>query len=255
MERSGSLAALERRLKYSFRNRNLLLTALTHGSYLHDARRLEVHPQDYQALEFLGDAVVEFLISAHLFGRFPNKREGELSKIRASLVSREALAGKAAALGLGDFARLSRGEEKSGGRYKQAILADLFESVTAAIYLDGGVQAARDFVMLALQETVNQIERNGFTHSDFKSMLQEMVHRLGKQGPVYQLVCEQGPPHERRFFTNVHVGEKAVARGSGASKKASEQAAARAALQLLEGSAGTGELGEKIDQENDHDVK
>ena len=255
MEKSRSLAALERRLNYSFLNRNLLLTAVTHRSYLHDARGLGAGTQDYQALEFLGDAVVGFLVSEHLFRRFPDKREGELSKIRASLVSREALARKAAALGLGDFARLSRGEEKSGGRDKKAILADLFESVTAAVYLDGGVQAARDFLMFELQETLNQIERDGYTHSDFKSMLQEAAHRLGKQGPVYQLVGEEGPPHERRFFTNVHVGEDAVARGSGTSKKASEQAAAQTALRLLEESSGTGELGKEIDQENDHDVE
>ena len=161
MESSRSLAALERRLKYSFRDRDLLLTALTHRSYLHDARGPGDLPQDYQALEFLGDAVVGFLVSEHLFARFPDKREGELTKIRASLVSREALARQAALLGLGDFVRLSRGEESSGGRNKKAILADLFESVTAAIYLDGGGQAARDFLLSELQETLNQIERNG----------------------------------------------------------------------------------------------
>ena len=255
MERSRSLAALERRLKYAFRDRGLLLTALTHGSYLHDARGPGDLPQDYQALEFLGDAVVEFLVSDHLFGRFPDKREGELTKIRASLVSREALAQQAALLGLGDFARLSRGEEKSGGRNKKAILADLFESVTAAIYLDGGDQAARDFLLGQLQETLNQIEKDGFTHSDFKSMLQEAVHSLGEQGPVYQVVEEDGPPHKRRFSTSVQVGEDVVARGAGTSKKASEQAAARAALNLLEGSSGTGELGKEINQEDDQDVK
>ncbi len=255
MERSRSLAALEQRLKYSFRDRDLLLTALTHGSYLHDARRLDDLPQDYQALEFLGDAVVGFLVSEHLFGRFPDKREGELTKIRASLVSREALAQQAALLGLGNFARLSRGEEKSGGRNKKAILADLFESVTAAIYLDGGGQAARDFLLGELQETLNQIEKNGFTHSDFKSMLQEVVHSLGKEGPAYQLVEEEGRPHKRRFSTRVQIGEDVVAWGTGTSKKASEQAAAQAALELLEGSSGTSELGKEIDQENDHDVK
>ena len=255
MESSRSLAALERRLKYSFRDRDLLLTALTHRSYLHDARGPGDLPQDYQALEFLGDAVVGFLVSEHLFARFPDKREGELTKIRASLVSREALARQAALLGLGDFVRLSRGEESSGGRNKKAILADLFESVTAAIYLDGGGQAARDFLLSELQETLNQIERNGFTHSDFKSILQELVHSLGKQGPVYQLVEEEGPPHKRRFSTSVQVGEDVIARGSGPSKKASQKAAARAALELLEGSSGSGELGKEIDQENDHDVE
>ncbi len=255
MNRSSSLAGLERRLKYSFRNRNLLLTALTHRSYLHDAGGPGAQAQDYQALEFLGDAVVGFLVSEHLFGRFPEKREGELSKIRASLVSRDALAGSAAALGLGEFARLSRGEEKSGGRHKKAILADLFESVTAAIYLDGGIRAAREFLAFELREPLNRIERRGFIHSDYKSMLQEMVHRLRTQGPVYKLVGEEGPPHKRLFFTEVQVGEKTVARGSGTSKKASEQAAARAALRLLKGSAGTGQLGKEIDQENDRDVK
>ena len=255
MERPRSLAALERRLKYSFRDRDLLLTALTHSSYLHDARGLGDLRQDYQALEFLGDAVVGFLVSEHLFGRFPDKREGELTKIRASLVSREALARQAALLGLGDFARLSRGEEKSGGRNKQAIQADLFESVTAAIYLDGGDQAARDFLLGELGETLNQIERDGFTPSDFKSMLQEVVHSLGKQGPIYQVVEEEGPPHKRRFSTSVQVGEDVVARGAGTSKKASQQAAARAALELLEGSSGSGELGKEIDQKDNHDVK
>ena len=251
----SSLPALERRLKYSFRDRDLLLRALTHRSYLHDARGPGDVPQDYQSLEFLGDAVVGFLVSAHLFRRFPEKREGELTKIRASLVSRDALAQQAALLGLGDFARLSRGEEKSGGRSKKAILADLFESVTAAIYLDGGGQAARDFLLATLQEKLNQIEEDGFVHSDFKSMLQEVVHSLGNEGPVYELVEEEGPPHQRRFSTSVQIGADVVAQGAGTSKKASQQAAARAALDLLEGSSGTGKLGVEVDEENNHNVK
>ncbi len=246
---------LEGRLEYSFRDRDLLASAITHRSFRYELQGRGDQVEDYEALEFLGDAVVGLLVSEHLYKRFPDKREGELSKIKSALVSRKTLAGLAETLGLGNFVRLGKGEAMSGGRNKSAILGDIFESVTAAVYLDGGLSAARTFLTSQLKGTLEEIEKRGFTHSNFKSTLQETLHSRGKAGPVYRLASEEGPPHRRRFFTNVHAGEGVVASGSGRTKKDSEQAAAQAALRELGRLTGADHLGKKIDEQDNEDVE
>ncbi len=255
MQNPRSIQELEESLDYSFRDRDLLASALTHRSFQYELRDPGVRVKDYEALEFLGDAVVGLLVCEHLYRRFPDKREGELSKIKSVLVSRKELARLADSLGLGNFVRLGKGEARSGGRNKSAILADIFESVTAAVYLDGGLSAARTFLTSQLCGTLEKIEREGFTHSNFKSMLQELLHSRGKSGPVYRLASEQGPPHRRHFVTNVYLEEGLVASGSGPTKKDSEQAAAEVALRRLRNLTGAGQLGELVDEQDHDNVK
>ena len=234
MSTSRLLLALQARLGYHFRSEKILLQALTHRSFLHDNKaRGEKTNKDYEGLEFLGDAILGFLVSDRLFRLFPNGTEGELSKIKAALVSREHLAGAASRLGLGEFIMMSRGEERSGGRERRALLADGFESLTAAIDLDGGLQASAGFVDLGLEEDFVSLGRDGFEHRDFKSILQETLHRISGGTPSYQLVAEEGPPHKRRFVVSVSSPGGIVTEGEGGTKKAAEQEAARRALELL----------------------
>lgn len=255
MQNSRSLQELEKSLNYFFRNRDLLASALTHRSFQYDLGDPELRVKDYEALEFLGDAVVGLLVCEHLYRQFPDKCEGELSKIKSVLVSKKELARLSDSLGLGDFVRLGKGEVRSGGRHKSAILADIFESITAAIYLDGGLSAARTFLALQLRGTLETIEREGFTNTNFKSMLQELLHSRGKPGPVYRLASEQGPPHRRHFITNVYLEEGLVATGSGPTKKDSEQAAAEIAFRRLGNLTGTSQLGEQVDEQDHDNVK
>lgn len=234
MSTSRLFLALQARLGYHFKNEKILLQALTHSSFLHDKNAAgEKTEKDYEGLEFLGDAILGFLVSDRLVRLFPNGTEGELSKIKAALVSREHLAGVASRLGLGEFIMMSRGEESSGGRGRMALLADVFESLTAAIYLDGGLQASAAFVGLGLEEDFVSLGKDGFEHKDFKSILQETLHRISGGAPCYQLVAEEGPPHRRRFVVSVSSPGGIVTEGEGGTKKAAEQEAARRALELL----------------------
>ncbi len=234
MSTSRLLLALQARLGYHFRDEKILLQALTHRSFLHDNRAAEEKAgKDYEGLEFLGDAILGFLVSDRLFRLFPDGTEGELSKMKAVLISREHLAGVASRLGLGEFIMMSRGEESSGGRERMALLADVFESLTAAIYLDGGLQASAGFVDLGLEEDFVSLGKDGFEHRDFKSILQETLHRISGGTPRYQLVSEKGPPHRRRFVVAVSSLGGIVTEGKGGTKKAAEQEAARRALELL----------------------
>jgi ribonuclease-3 len=234
MSTSRLVLALQVRLGYHFRSEKILLQALTHSSFLHDNRvEGEENRKDYEGLEFLGDAILGFLVSERLFRIFPNGTEGELSKIKAALVSREHLARAASRLGLGEFIMMSRGEESSGGRERRGLLADVFESLTAAIYLDGGLQASVKFVDLGLEEDFVSLGRDGFKRRDFKSILQETLHRLSGDSPRYRLVVEEGPPHRRRFVVSVSSPGGIVTEGEGGTKKAAEQEAARRALELL----------------------
>ncbi len=224
---------IERRLDYSFHNSDLLTNALTHRSFSYELRNTNISIKDYESLEFLGDAVIGLLVSEELYLRFPKKKEGHLSKIKSVLVSRKILAKLSEELGLGQFIRLGKGETKMGGKNKTAILADIFESITAAIYLDGGLSAARTFLTIQLGKTLESIEKKGFVESNFKSILQETLHKLGKPVPVYRLIYEKGPPHRLFFFTKVYLGKDEFSSGSGPTKKASEQAAALKALHIL----------------------
>jgi ribonuclease-3 len=223
---------LEKRLEYRFRDRGLLEHALTHRSRAHEDVTGGV--ADNESLEFLGDAVLGFVIADLLFREFPQYDEGHKSKIKASLVSAPVLAGLSEQLALGEHLLLGRGEEKTGGRRKQALLADTLEAIIAAIYVDGGVEAAREFILRAFRDLLQDVRENRLLTvltGDYKSALQEFVQARNLSVPEYRVAAEAGPDHYKRFQVEVWVEGAAVARGEGRSKKEAEQVAARRALQ------------------------
>jgi ribonuclease III len=225
--------ALESRLGYRFKTPALLLRALTHRSYVNERDAGGV--QHNESLEFLGDAVLGFLVSSTIFNRFPDASEGDLSKIRAYIVSAVNLQHLAEKLRLGDYIRLSRGEEKTGGRAKKAIVVDAFEALIGAIYLDGGIEAASTFVEAQIGGYLLSVRSGQRTYGDFKSALQERLHDLSRPGPVYQVVDELGPDHRKTFVVEVTVSGQVIAQASGSTKKEAEQEAARLVLEGLAG--------------------
>jgi ribonuclease-3 len=225
------LAEIEELLGYVFKDPMLLLRALTHRSYAN-----EQAPQQFQhneSLEFLGDAVLGFAISAKIFSRFPDLKEGELSKIKAYLVSTVNLARLAGELRLGDFLRLSRGEEKTGGRRKRAIGADAYEAVIGGIYLDGGMDEVFAFLDRQIGKYLDALDPQQLVSGDFKSALQERAHDLGIPEPVYQVINEIGPDHRKTFVIQVAIPNHVIAEASARTKKEAQQAAARLALESL----------------------
>lgn len=223
------LPQAENRINYSFRSRDRLREALTHRSYT-QANQAE---PNYERLEFLGDALLELVVSEELLSRFPEMDEGDLTRMRATVVSREHLFILAQRIGLGDLLRLGKGEEKTGGREKKAILADVFESLAGAIYLDGGLDPARDFVLRQLAPDLDGLAAGALPWHDHKSQLQEVLHQQGKTAPIYQVVQEDGPPHERVFTVEVEIEGQAAGLASGSSKKRAEQRAAAGALEEI----------------------
>jgi ribonuclease III len=242
------ISALEAALGYHFRRRAVIEQALTHSS---QARELEsqqpgepkVRVNDNEQLEFLGDAVLSLVTSEELFQRFPKFREGELSKLRAHVVSERHLIRVSQKLELGHYLRLGRGEEKSGGRSKRALLVDALEAVLAAMYLDGGMEPAREFILREiLAPELENMEREGgaLPMTDFKSALQETLQGLGMPQPFYVLVQEAGPEHNKTFTVEARLnarngegGNEFVGRAQGSTKKTAEQDAARQLLAYL----------------------
>jgi ribonuclease-3 len=230
MTNQNSLSELERSIDYRFGKKELLLEAVTHKSFVHESG--DVKDRDNQRLEFFGDAVLGFLVSAKLFERFPESGEGELSKVRASLVNEKTLARLAGGIALGKFLRLGRGEEKTGGREKNSVLADAYEALVAAVYLDGGAGVADELVEKHFGPLMS--ENSGrFGGKDYKTRLQEIVQEIQGKPPRYVLENESGPPHDRVFTVAVFAGEKCIGKGLGKSKKEAEQAAAREAVTRL----------------------
>jgi ribonuclease-3 len=223
--------ALERTLGYRFRDPGLLEHALTHTSRANEDVSGGVF--DNESLEFLGDAVLGFAIADLLFRKFPTKDEGWKSKIKAALVSTASLALLAERLNLGDHLLLGRGEEKTGGRKKQALLADGYEALIAAIYLDGGVDHATGFIQRQFADLIEEAREPDMVNRDFKSTLQERVQSNGGPLPEYVVVGETGPDHHKTFQVEVRVGGQPLADASGRSKKEAEQEAARLALERL----------------------
>jgi len=241
------ITALEGLLGHHFRQRELLEQALTHSSHAHEqeARGEGGAPlRDNEQLEFLGDAVLGFVTGQALFERFPHFHEGQLSKTRAHLVSARHLVEVADGLDLGRFLRLGRGEEKSGGRSKAALLVNALEAVVAAIYLDAGLEPARDFVLRRIVDPeldrLAQQATGAFPITDHKSALQELLQAAGRPQPSYSVVKEEGPEHKKTFTVEVRVpGEGTadyVGRAQGPTKKKAEQLAAQQALEQLQGS-------------------
>jgi ribonuclease III len=229
------LAKLETVLGYSFRDRVLLEQALRHASYCNESQRQrDAKLSDNQRLEFLGDAVLSLTVSQRLMARFPDAHEGELSVTRAQVVSEGGLSEVAKQLGFGEWLLLGKGEEKSGGRSKPKILADAFEAIVAAVYLDGGFDAANQLVERLLTERINGAEIKNFY--DFKTRLQETSQARLKATPTYRVVQELGPDHDKRFVVAVTIGNDEWARAVGKSKKEAEQMAAAEAHFRLEGS-------------------
>jgi ribonuclease III len=225
-------SALEAMLGYTFRDRGLLEQALRHASWCneHTAERLE----DNERLEFLGDAVLDLVVGHKLMTRYPQLREGELSVTRAQVVSEAGLSEVAGQLGIGAWLVLGKGEEKSGGRTKPSILADAFEAILAAVYLDGGFIAAWEIVDRLLSQRIETVEFKGFY--DFKTRLQETSQARLKATPTYHVVQEIGPDHDKRFVVAVTIAEDEWARAVGRSKKEAEQMAAAEAHFRLEAS-------------------
>ncbi len=246
--------ALEEALEHVFRDHDFLDQALTHASYARElesqnsASGLPTAEFDNEQMEFLGDAVLSFVISQELFRRFPEYQEGELSKLRAHIVSARRLLRPARELKIGDFLRLGRGEERSGGRNKSALLVNALEAIIAALFLDAGLEVVQRFILRnILEPELAEVHRHGSERlpvMDYKSALQEAIHACGRPQARYLMVKEEGPDHRKMFTIEAHIlasptgADAFVCRSEGSTKKAAEQAAARLAwerLQLLEG--------------------
>lgn len=231
----------EERLGYRFSARELLERALTHSSAVPELRSTGADeavsallPRDNERLEFLGDAVLELLTSEHLLVAFPEWSEGQLSKSRARIVNAGSLESAARRLRLGEHLRLGRGEEKTGGREKQTLLADAFEAVVAAVYLDGGLGAAREVLQRVLFEQALEERGERIAESDRKSALQELLQGRGRPPAEYRVAGESGPDHQKVFQIEVWIDGERMATGEGSTKKEAEQRAARSALEQLE---------------------
>ncbi len=222
---------LEDRLGYRFERKDLLRRALTHSSHAHE---IAGGGPDNEPLEFLGDSLLGALISVRLFFAFPDRDEGDLSRYKASLVNADTLAVKARRLGLGPHLLLGKTAEKVGARTKGSLLSDAFEAVVAAIYLDGGFEAARAFLERQFSPDIQKLTRAGLPDErDAKTHLQEFLQARGHPTPRYQILKESGPPHRRNFLVGLLLEGKVFARGRGRTRKAAEQAAARKVLEAL----------------------
>lgn len=246
---SDYTSTLEAALSYHFREPRLLQQALTHSSYAQgaDAQAAGAVPpdesHDNEQMEFLGDAVLSFIVSRELFQRFPEYEEGELSKLRAHVVSARQLVRPAKKLEIGRYLRLGRGEEKTGGRNKSALLVDSLEAIIAALFLDGGIAAAEMFVLQQILEPeLAQLQNQSGRElpvTDYKSALQEALQAKGRSQPRYQLVKEEGPEHRKTFTMEVQISPSNnepgfVGRAQGSTKKRAEQEAARSAWEYLQ---------------------
>ena len=232
-----SFEQLQNDLNVSFNNKNLLYQAFTHSSYVNEHRRKLF--TDNERLEFLGDAVLELSVSKFLFEKYPHMSEGELTKLRASIVCEPSLVIFANELDFGRYVLLGKGEELTGGRERPALLADVFESFVGALYLDQGL----DTVVAFLEKVVfPKVELGAFSHvMDFKSQLQEMVQQSGNGVLHYEIVDEKGPAHNRTFVSRVLLNEQEFGVGRGKSKKEAEQQAAQSAMQMLKQQAQKGD--------------
>lgn len=224
------MEALEERLRYVFRDRALLDEALSHSSYANEHRQ---GAASNERLEFLGDSVLGFVSAEHLFLSFPDQPEGDLTRLRASLVCERSLYEAARELDLGRYLKLGRGEEAGGGRERPSILADAMEAVIAAVYLDGGMESARELIHRVLLDC----GRGDGDRKDYKTTLQERVQSRGGQTLSYHMLSESGPDHRKTFVFEVRLNGRSVGRGRGRSKKEAEQDAARDALSRAEDGA------------------
>ena len=228
-ERLKQLEELETKLGLSFQNKDILNQALTHSSYAYEEK---LENADNERLEFLGDAVIKLAISQKLFGQFPDKSEGDLTKIRATVVSDQTFASIAREIEIGNYLLLGANERKTGGRKRKSSTADAFEALIGAIYLDAGIEKASDFLNKMLDPQVLKVSQEGYV-SDFKSSLQEIVQKNKWGLPQYKMVKETGLRHKRVFLVQVKIRSKVYGIGRGGSKKEAEQRAATQAFRRL----------------------
>ena len=225
-----TLQDLEFALGYTFKNRQLLNQALTHSSHANEKSSGE---RDNEQLEFLGDSVLGFLVSDFLFRAHPKLTEGQLSKLKGFFVSSANLVKYAERVHLGSYLQLGKGEEKTGGRTKQALLVDALEAVLGGIYLDGGIEEARRVMLHFFEPQIEDVEESGRQLTDFKTALQEQLQARHLGRAEYMVASEEGPDHQKLFTVEVIIDSESVARGVGLTKKAAEQAAAREALERV----------------------
>ncbi len=223
------LNEFEKKINYKFKDISLLERALTHSSYANECKDGR---SSNERLEFLGDSVLSIVVSDHIFRSFTNRPEGELTKLRASLVCERSLAAYAREIDLGTYLRLGRGEKQSGGDKRDSLLSDAFEAVIAAIYLDGGLEPARKHIMRFVGSDLSDGMADAFT--DYKTVLQEKVQRTHGGKVSYVLVKEEGPDHMKNFTIHALIDDKVAGEGTGQSKKRAEQLAAKQALEAME---------------------
>lgn len=223
----SKIDVLEEKIGYKFKNKNLIEQALSHSSYANERKQ---PGGSNERLEFLGDSVLSIVVSDFLYKNL-NVAEGELTKMRASLVCEKSLHIFAKQINLGDYLHLGKGEENTGGRERPSILADAFEAVIAAIYLDGGMEAAAKHILHFMPEDIHHFVKPAF--SDFKTVLQEIVQKNPEEKVEYVLIGEEGPDHNKRFVVEVRLNSQVIGKGSGRSKKEAEQLAAKEALELM----------------------
>ena len=221
---------LENKINISFNNKKVLQRAIIHKSFSNEKKDLNY--SNNERLEFLGDSVLNIIISTYIFKNFPDCPEGELAKIRSVIVSETILARKARKLKLGGFLILGKGEEATGGRKRSSILADTMEAIIGAIYLDQGFETVFNFVINLFSDTIKEV-KNGNYIQDFKTLLQEIIQQDGYTGPIYRLVDATGPDHNKKFEVSVSYNDKILGCGAGFSKKEAEQKAAENALKKL----------------------
>lgn len=223
----ADLALFEKKIGHTFKDKRLLETAFTHRSYLNENK--SAGREHNERLEFLGDAVLELVVTEFLFAKYPAKPEGELTAYRAALVNTVSIAGAAAVLEMNEYLMLSRGESRDTGRARQIILANAFEALIGALYLDAGYSVAKQFIAAQLfHKTEEVVEKRLW--QDAKSKLQEIAQEQLKTTPTYEVVRQTGPDHDRTFTVGAYIGEEKVAEGEGRSKQEAEQSAAVAAL-------------------------
>ena len=220
---------LQEKLNYKFKNEDLLINALTHSSYANEVRN---GVSSNERLEFLGDSVLSIIVSEYIYKKFGDLPEGEMTKIRASLVCEKSLCQFSREMELGQYLRLGKGEEKGGGRERDSILADAFEAVLAAMYLDGGFEVAKKHVLRFIKdELYNHNEAEAF--KDYKTALQEIIQRNPEESVTYHLIGESGPDHDKIFEVEVLLNSNTIGKGKGKSKKQAEQKAAKEPLTLM----------------------
>jgi ribonuclease-3 len=226
-QREGELQEIEKKLGTSFLNKALLNKSLTHSSYGHEHKI-----DDNERLEFLGDAILKLVISEYIYNKFPEKAEGDLTKIRAVVISDDILSNVGRRLNLGDFLLLSDNERKTGGDRRKSNLANVFEAIIGAVYIDAGLGKSRDLILGALEVEVEKASRAGFIR-DYKSALQEFAQKRKWELPRYRVINEAGPRHRRVFWMEVKVKGKSCGTGRGRNKKEAEQRAAMQALRNM----------------------